>query len=358
MTRQLFHFIFFFVAISFIVASCKKEEQASYKPTPISPTIPSWAMQGFSLHELSGGNSNPMTREGVLLGEKLFFDTRLSGNGTMSCATCHVPALGFSDPNQFSTGIGGEKGNRNAMPLFNLAWTHMFFWDGRVHSLEAQAHDPVVNPIEMHADWNIVAAKLQNDAMYPILFYRAFGSGIIDSMAVTKAIAQYERSLLSFSSKFDRFYYDKDSSVFSESELRGYSIFMTKANCFLCHNAPQFTDFHFSNNGLDIVLNDNGLGAITNNKEDNGKFKIPSLRNIALTAPYMHDGRFKTLEEVVDFYNSGVKAASPNLDPHMNFPFVRTPNFLNDNEKKDLVQFLKTLTDNKFVQNPQYSINP
>lgn len=335
--------------------ACKKDngDKYNYTPTPAKANIPPWAHTNVLKYKEP--LDNPSTIEGIALGKKLFYDKKLSGNNTMACASCHQQANGFSDPDRFSEGIDGSKGNRNAMAIINLGFSNHFFWDGRESSIEAQAHDPVTNPIEMNAKWTDVMYALQNDNMYPILFYQAFGTGIIDSVLVTKAIAQFERTLNSFNSRFDKYYYGGDSSQLNASEIRGMNLFMGKANCFLCHNPPLFTNDGFINNGLDaLIIGDIGLGAMTKNKDDLGKFKTTTLRNIAFTAPYMHDGRFSTLERVVDFYNAEVSERSPNLDSHMYFPFVRNRDFLSAQEKADLVAFLKTLSDDEFLKNPNY----
>jgi cytochrome c peroxidase len=345
----------FLALLVFAMVGCQKDTSEKYKYTPtlVQASLPTWAHTNTIKY--AEPVDNPSTKEGIALGKKLFYDKKLSANNTMSCSSCHQQANGFSDPDRFSVGIDGSKGNRNAMALINLGFSRHFFWDGREPSIEAQAHDPVSNPIEMNAKWTDVMYALQNDNMYPIMFYQAFGTGIIDSVLVTKAIAQFERTLISFNSKFDKYYYGGDSSQLNPSEIRGMNLFMGRANCFLCHNEPFFTNDEFINNGLDaLIIGDIGLGGVTKDRMDLGKFKTPTLRNIAYTAPYMHDGRFSTLERVVDFYNSEVNEHSPNLNSHMNFPFVRNRNFLSAQEKTDLVSFLKALSDDEFLKNTNF----
>ncbi len=250
-------------------------------------------------------SNNPMTVEGVALGEKLFHDKILSGNGMQACASCHLQSAAFSDTNQFSAGIDGFFGDRNASTIINAGWNNFNFWDGRVASLENQAFEPVVNPIEMNDTWLNVEIKLNADNEYPILFKNAFNIDDIDSIHVVMAIAQFERTLISVNSKFDK--YLTGETQLTASELGGYAIFNSeKGDCFHCHGTQMFMDNLFHNNGLDPEpFTDLGLGKITNNASDNAKFKTPTLRNIEFSAPYMHDGRFSTLEEVVEHYNSG-----------------------------------------------------
>ncbi|MEN8928265.1 MAG: cytochrome c peroxidase [Flavobacteriales bacterium] len=320
-------------------------------PTPYQLQIP----QTFSLFlpPPTIPASNPMTVEGVALGKKLFFDPQLSADNSLSCAGCHNPAQSFDDTNRFSTGINGIAGTRNAMPIFNHAWNtaEKFFWDGRATTLEVQALDPVVNPIEMHDTWANVVSKLQANAAYPPMFAAAFGSTTIDSVMATKALAQYERTLISGNSKFDKYLLRQIN--LTSSELNGFSLFMSEsgADCFHCHgdpNNPLWTDNLFHNNGLDASFTDNGLGAVTGNPADNGKFKTPSLRNLVYTAPYMHDGRFKTLDEVIDHYSDSLRPSSTVSPLLKNVPSggVR----LTIQEKADLKAFLLTLTDTAFVQ--------
>ena len=303
--------------------------------------------------------NNPTTIEGVQLGRKLFYDPILSGNNTQSCASCHNQTSGFSDNgNQFSTGIDGFQGSRNSMPIFNLAWNSdtNFFWDGRSKGLEEQVLSPVINPIEMHDKWPNVANKLQNSNDYPLLFYKAFGTVIIDSILVSKAISQFERTLISGNSKLDKRL--RNEVVLSPEEESGYDLFKTEdgADCFHCHGDPYnplWTDNKFHNNGLDAVFADNGLGDITGNPADNGKFRTPSLRNLIFTAPYMHDGRFATLDEVITFYSTGLQHSST-IDPNMK-KVAQGGVQLTPLEMNHLKAFLLTLTDSSFITNTEFS---
>ena len=350
--KKVLHIVFLF-----LIVSCTNEtvEQFIYEPTPTPLNIPLLFEQNI-LAPIIPFN-NPQTIEGIALGKKLFFDPILSANNTQACADCHTPENAFTDANRFSEGIDGILGHRNSMPLFNLAWNYdeNFFWDGRVFSLEHQAFEPVTNPIEMKNTWQQVVEKLQASQAYPKLFNEAFGPSAIDSTLVTKAIAQFERTLISANSKFDK--YLLGEGVLTAQELNGFNVFMdeTKGDCFHCHgnaNNPLWTDNLFHNNGLDAVITDLGLGKVTGDPADNGKFKSPSLRNLAFTAPYMHDGRFTTLEEVINHYSEGLQNA-PTIDPLMKKVSQGGVN-LTEEEKTDLKAFLLSLSDETFISNPAF----
>ena len=300
---------------------------------------------------------NPLTVEGVALGKKLFSDRILSGNQTQSCAHCHRLQEAFSHSVPFSEGATGAIGFRNSMPLFNLAWNfnELFSWDGKELTLENHAFEPVSNPIEMNADWQQIENRLNNHDQYPDLFFRAFGTSKIDSTLVVKAIAQFQRTIISGNSKFDRFLLGQ--TTLTPQEQNGFAIFMdeAKGDCFHCHgseNNPLWTDNQFHNNGLDRNFSDLGLGAITGDPADDGKFKTPSIRNLVYTAPYMHDGRFSTLDEVINHYSEGLQP-SATIDPLMkkvNQGGVQ----LTNQDKADLKAFLLTLTDEDFINNPDF----
>ena len=326
--------------------SCTHESEDTYAPTPSDLQIP----QVFSNTILDPviPNNNPQTVEGIALGKKLFFDPILSANNTQSCANCHAPQNAFTDSKRFSTGVLGAKGTRNAMPLFNLAWNYdeTFFWDGAAFSLEHQAFSPVRDPNEMNSTWHTVTQKLNTHPEYPNLFYKAFKTKEIDSTLVTKAIAQFERTLISANSKFDS--YLLGEAQLTPSERNGFNVFMdeTKGDCFHCHGSdknPLWTDNDFHNNGLDEIFTDLGRGKITGDPADNGKFKTPSLRNLSYTAPYMHDGRFNTLDDVINHYSEGLKN-SPTIDPLMK-KVAQGGVRLNEQDKEDLKAFLVTLND-------------
>ena len=337
-----------------ILMSCSSREDI-YTRVPIELQVPQ-VFQERLISPLIPSN-NSLTEEGVALGRKLFFDPILSNDGTKACVSCHNPEKAFTDNKQFSTGVNGRVGTRNSMPLFNLAWNfdERFAWDGKDFSLESQAFEPVTNPLELNSDWKSVVQRLKDHPEYPLLFKQTFGEGPIDSVMVVKAIAQFERTLISSNSKFDRFLLGQEP--LSPQEMNGLNVFMdeSKGDCFHCHgseNNPLWTDNLFHNNGLDTNFSDLGLGAVTGDSNDNGKFKTPSIRNLIYTAPYMHDGRFATLEEVIDHYSEGLKP-SPTISPLMkqvNQGGVQ----LSDQDKADLLAFLLTLTDEEFVTNPDF----
>ncbi len=309
---------------------------------------------------------NPLTVEGIALGRKLFFEKKLSKDNSISCGSCHAPADAFNDKGMArSLGVNGSLSVRNAMPLFNLAFTAEFSrhgnfnWDGKATSIEEQAFLPVKDPLEMAETWINVTYKIQNDPVYPPLFEAAFGTKVVDSNLIVKALAQFERTLISGDSKMDNEMKFEAGLPFSgprlnAQEKRGYDIYISenKGDCLHCHGLkpnPLWTDFEFRNNGLDANP-DSGLAKITKDPKDLGKFKTPSLRNLQYTAPYMHDGRFQTLDEVVSFYMDSVAFSSPNLDPTM-----LKNRTLTSTEKDDLLAFLKAITDSSFVSNPAFT---
>lgn len=309
---------------------------------------------------------NPLTYEGIALGRYLFWEKKLSADHTQSCGSCHLPEHSFSDNNQFSTGITGAIGNRQSMALINLGWAYNYFWDGRAVTLENQVVEPVINPIEMNNTWENALQTLREDPLYPPLFKAAFGSTEITQEKAAKALASFLRIMVSADSKFDR--ERRGEYTFTEEEAAGFDLFLDEgginpntgepfggADCFHCHShaGMQMGDYLFHNNGLDAHFhNDAGLAAITGNPLDSGKFKTPTLRNIELSGPYMHDGRFTTLEQVVDHYNSG-GTMSATIDPMMEA--ANEGLYLTDIQKQQLIAFLKCLTDTSFINNPAFS---
>lgn len=297
---------------------------------------------------------NPLTQEGVELGERLFHDTRLSINNTQSCASCHSRANALTDPRRVSLGAQGQAGKRNAMPLFNLAWAREFFWDGRAKSLREQVLMPVQDAHEMNETLENVVAKLADEGA---AFDRAFGPGGVTTERLAMALEQFLLSQISQNSRFDRA--ARKVAELTQEEKRGLQLFVTEydparglfgADCFHCHGGTLFTDHQFKNNGLDLEPADLGRMLVTGEAADKGKFKTPSLRNIAVTAPFMHDGRFATLEEVVEHY-SGPMPRSDTLDPNL----AKHPDAgiqLSAADKRALVAFLKTLTDDEFLAAP------
>jgi len=291
--------------------------------------------------------NNTLTKEGFELGRELFYEEMLSSNNTISCGSCHQQFSAFANTeHRFSHGINDSLGNRNAPGLFNMNWNTTFMWDGGVNHIETQPLAPIVNPIEMNENLNNVVTKLSASNKYKQLFKSAFGSDEITSQKILKAFAQFQGVLYSYNSKYDQ--YKRNETSFTNEELAGYNLFVQKCNN--CHREPLFTDHDFKNNGLPIdpTINDFGRENITGNSNDKFKFKTPSLRNIALTAPYMHDGRFNTLDQVLNHYSSGITNTT-NLDPSLQSGIN-----LSSTEKSNLKSFLLTLTDYKFIQDERF----
>jgi cytochrome c peroxidase len=334
-----------------LAAGCDTDTDGpSYEPTPLTLTIPK------GLPPLDIPADNPMTMEGVALGRRLFYEGLLSKDNRMSCATCHMQEHGFAEERQTSQGVNlGDVGTRNAMALINLGWVRTgLFWDGRSPTLEEQALEPVRNPIEMNSNWPEVESKLNAHPEYPRLFKEAFGVSYIDSLSVAKALAQFQRTLISGNSKFDR-WYNRQETMLSDQELRGFVLYTTEAaDCFHCHGLGGFiTDNQFQNNGLDETFADQGRYLVTGDPSDRGRFRTPTLRNVEMTAPYMHDGRFFTLEEVIDHYSDHVKVSST-ISPSMELVGTNGAQ-LSPQQKEDLLAFLRTFTDTEFLSNPDFS---
>jgi len=282
------------------------------------------------------GNLNYAAK--VSLGKQLYFDGRLSKNNAISCAFCHNPVAGFADPNQTSVGVVGKRGGRQAPTVYNTAFNEFQFWDGRAGSLEEQAIGPIHNPIEMAETHENVVKKLSHIKGYQEQFQATFGTGV-SIQGIGEAIAAYERTVISTNSAFDKFVLG-DTNAMDESAKRGMAVFIGKGRCIACHNGSNFTDNHFHNTGVPQVgpmEEDLGRYYVTRREQDRRAFKTPTLRSVIETAPYMHDGAFKTLEEVVDFYDKGGNA-NPQLDRLMK------PLGLAPEEKTDLIAFLKALT--------------
>ncbi len=293
---------------------------------------------------------NPPTAESIALGRKLFFDVRLSADDTVSCATCHNPQLSFTDGLPGSKGIGKRIGRRNAPTVLNSAYYSSFFWDGRAASLEQQAGFPIANPDEMGQSHELSIKKFEKIPEYKKEFEQVFGPGRLTIEKIEMALASYERTLLSGDSPFDRYMYGRDDSALSPEALRGLKLFMDKkrGNCSTCHTIGEtyatFSDGKFHNLGAGLnskgELTDLGRYEQTKVEADRGAFRTPDLRNVATTAPYMHDGSLKTLKDVVDFYDGG-GSANPQLDPEIK------ELKLNERERADLVAFLESLTGGK-----------
>ena len=336
----------------FLLSSCLKEKniELTNSPTPYVLTIPS----NFPPVEIP--DENPLTVEGVRLGRHLFWENRMSGDNSMSCASCHAPQYAFSDPSPSSIGINGDSSKRNSMVLQNLAWSNDFFWDGSVITLEEQILLPVMDSTEMDESWSNFLNEIKFDNLYRELFYDAFGTLEPDSIHAAKAIAQFLRTMISSNSKYDKVL--RYEANFTPDENAGFSSFnsLTGGDCFHCHGGILGTDFSYKNNGLDEFPIDSGRGLVTLNPLDNFKFKVPSIRNIEYSAPYMHDGRFNTIDQVIDFYSTGIHANSPNIDPLIEFASPGGVQ-LNPTERLQLKAFLLTLSDSSFINNPDFS-NP
>jgi cytochrome c peroxidase len=326
--------------------------------------------------------ANPQTDNGATLGRVLFYDKKLSLNNTISCGSCHHQTHGFADLGATSEGFKGERTTRNAMALANAGLDGSYFWDLRTKTLEDLVLQPVGNHIEMGLDnTDNLVKKLQRTTYYPELFNKAFGTSEITRDRISMAMAQFLRSMVSNQSKFDQASTTGNFSTFTPEESRGRALFFNELHCTGCHSGNAFNSRGTAQNiGLDVNYQDNGVGKITTDKQ-NGVFKVPTLRNVELTAPYMHDGRFATLEQVVEHYNSGVQQ-HPNLSFFLNgflwsgnggssntIPLgcwscglgqgggTFKPLNINESDKKALVAFLKTLTDKSFVTASKFS-NP
>ncbi|MDB5087332.1 MAG: Cytochrome-c peroxidase [Mucilaginibacter sp.] len=309
-------------------------------------------------------DDNQTTKQGVYLGRLLFYEKKLSANNTLSCASCHQQDKAFTDGKAFSEGVDHVLTTRNSMSLVNLLWARKFFWDGRAGSLEDQAITPMTNPHEMGQSLEISVKKISNTVTYPALFKLVYGDETITSDRICKAISQFERTLISCNSRYDQ--YLSNAYQPARQELNGMNLFMNGpnpekgirgANCAHCHGGAKTYKELFHNNGLDSIPKDAGIEALTGLAADRGRFKVPTLRNIALTAPYMHDGRFKTLNEVVDHYSDHLKeseALSTFLRGESNDIGGKTLH-LRPEEKKDIIAFLDMLTDSTFINDPRFS---
>lgn len=293
-------------------------------------------------------SSKPLQESKIELGRALFYDPLLSRNNTISCSSCHSSYNAFAHvDHDLSHGIDDQIGTRNAPALMNLAWQNSFMWDGAINHLDMQALAPISHPKEMGEEIGNVVKKLKVQRIYPALFYEAFGDSAITGERVLLALSQFELSLVSTNSKYDSVM--QKQAAFTPQQERGYELF--KTNCNTCHREPLFSTYQYRNNGLpvDTTLNDYGKWTVTHQSNDSLLFKIPTLRNIEYTYPYMHDGRFLRLPEVMNHYTKGIQQ-SKTLAAELQKPIV-----LSANEKVDIVAFLLTLSDRKFVFNPQYA---
>lgn len=361
--KVISYFITFFLYFSCEKTSLKKD------PIPAPETYTLQIPNYFPTAILP--SDNPLTKSGVILGKHLFYDKKLSLDNTISCNSCHLQQFAFTDGLKKSVGVGGKIGTRNAMSLANLVFLpKKFFWDGRSSSLEHQAIFPILDSIEMNQTMENVISKLKSDNNYAVLFRNAFGSSEITSAKILNALAQFERTLISTNSKYDK--YLRGEYAMTEQEKLGLKLFyihpdgnaipaIRGANCGDCHTGTLQTDNNLRNNGLDknSNLTDFGFQNVTGFASDKGKFRLPSLRNIDLTAPYMHDGRFSTLQEVLEHYNEhviyGASANTDNLMLASNSPGSLPQNLnLSPTEVDAIIAFLKTLTDTDFINNPEF----
>lgn len=351
------HYTFFILAFLFLVG-CKPDpiEPAVFDPTPYVLDI-----GDFPDPQLPA--DNPLTLAGVELGRMLFYEKDLSRDRSQACADCHIQQDGFSDVRRFSVGVEGLDGKRQAMPVMNLAWHYNgMFWDGRAPLVRDQALKPIQDPLEMNETLPGAIAKLEANQRYRDQFIRAFGDDAITSERMGLAMEQFMFSIVSKDSKYDK-WLNGEVSLTPEEE-NGRKLFFAEfdpngvgrgAECFHCHAGHNFTNDEFMNNGLDTdaEFTDTGREMVTMSAFDRAKFKVPSLRNIAKTPPYMHDGRFATLDEVMDHYNTGVKNSST-IEFVMQYNIQPGGLGLTNQEKSDLIAFLHTLTDEIFLNNPDY----
>ncbi|PJJ59323.1 cytochrome-c peroxidase [Hymenobacter chitinivorans] len=357
-----------------LITACKPEEEAGGEgpvvTTPYQLVLP----KGFP-QDVRIPATNPLTEEGVALGRMLFYEPRLSRNNTMSCGSCHQQSKAFTDGRALALGVDGVANPRGTMSLANILWEPALNWDGAAVSLETQALKPIENPVELHQSLTEGVSKLQQTELYPPLFRSAFGSRTITEENVLKALAQFERTLISANSRYDK--YLRDEVQLNSQEIAGRILFsnhpdptipVAGADCMHCHNEGNrlfsSTDYargataNFFNNGLDSNPSDLGRFSVTGLTSDRGKMRAPTLRNIALTAPYMHDGRFQTLEEVLDHYSDHVAKDSPNLDLNLQTATNKRNGAqlsLSDTQKKQVIAFLRTLTDSTFIQDKRFS---
>ncbi|TAF31418.1 MAG: cytochrome-c peroxidase [Cytophagales bacterium] len=367
--KRCFQIISFGFAVSLFVIACKGEKEIPLSNEPYKMRIP------YYFGDYLMPVDNPLTEGGVALGRMLFYEKKLSVDNSISCGSCHQQSKAFTDGRAFSQGFEGRQTDVGAMSIANLLWEVRLTWTGKAEQLEKQAIMPMEHPNEMNQAIAKAVSKLQSDSRYPVLFARAFGTDKISSDLITKALAQFQRTLISQDSPYDKFLRGEYNPT--DAEMRGMRLFFNHpdpiagirgANCGDCHlpvrlagNNLGFSGFH--NNGLDTDDNlKEGLMAVTGNPKDKGKFKAPTLRNIMKTAPYMHDGRFKTIEEVLEHYDKHVKR-SATLD-QLIVAASNEPRFnpgdpiklgLTKEEKADILTFLKMLTDEKFLTNPDYS---
>ena len=339
-----------------LVGACRPDADLRDAPAPAEPAGFTPAVPANLPQTVPSPARNRLTREGVLLGRKLFYDVRLSGNNQISCATCHQPDRAFSDGQPLSTaGASGRALLRHTPALQNTAWANGLFWDGGAADLESLAFGPLTHLDEMAQDLTGLETELRAVPEYQPLFKAAFPAGEISAVTIARALAQFQRTLISGNSAYDRWRRHEPGAALSADELAGFAFVQNK--CGACHAGEQFTDFAYHNNGLDTAFADDherlawGRARITNLPGDVGKYKTPTLRNVALTAPYMHDGRLPTLDAVLDHYHDHV-LDSPTLDPAVRMADGTPGVWMTLAEKRQILAFLRALTDTTFTRNP------
>lgn len=331
------------IMASVFMNGCKHVNEVAGQPTPLSFTVPA----GFPEPQYKF-ESNPLTKEGFELGRKLFYDGLLSKDGNFACASCHQQFAAFSTfDHDLSHGFNNQFTTRNAPALFNLVWLKELHWDGGINNIEVQPLAPLTAPNEMAEDVNNVVNKLKQDSKYKEMFRAAFGNDEINSQKMLKAITQFMGSMVSANSRYDKM--KRGEVSFNNAEQLGYNQFQQK--CASCHKEPLFTDLSYRNNGMALnpYLKDYGRMRVTNKKEDSLKFKVPSLRNILLSFPYMHDGRFYSLDNVLTHYSTGIQASST-LDP-----LLKNKISLSTEEKYYIKTFLATLTDSTLINDKRFA---
>lgn len=337
------------LAVLLLFVSCSSNKDSEYQNIPINYQVPSnFPPLAYTMEY------NPLTEKGFELGKKIFYDGRLASDGVVACGFCHIQENAFTHHGHtFSHGVGEGIGTRNAPPIQNMAYQTQFFWDGAANHIELLSMNPISNEIEMNGNIGDIITMMQNDSEYKKLYQQAFENGAINSENMLKALAQFMTMLTSSNSRFDKYRRNEPGGVLSSDEVEGYALFNQK--CARCHASDIFTDNSFRNNGLSInpQIQDNGRYHVTELEQDRYKFKVPSLRNIEKTAPYMHDGRFFTLEAVLDHYANGV-VNTQNLDASLNQNGVLGISLTND-EKVKIIAFLKTLTDNQFLTDTRFA---
>jgi len=338
--RNIAYFLLL-IASTAAIPACKSPVSSTPSGTVLTIKAP------LGLPPVPYPSDNPPTADEIALGRRLFYDTSLSKDDSLACASCHNPMFRFADARERSIGVGGSLGRRHAPTLLNVAYAQRLFWDGRAPSLETQVLSPMADPLEMNQAHEASIAKLRQKAEYKVLFQRAFGTGDITLDRVEKALAGFERTLLCGNSPFDRYQYQGQKDALTPVQIRGLAVFTDphRGNCSSCHTigaaSALFTDGQFHNTGEGVgdeeEFTDTGRFEVTKSDADKGAFKTPTLRDVAVSGPYMHDGKLKTLKEIVDFY-AGRGNSNPNLDKRM------TAITLTGTDRSDLVEFMKSLT--------------